>query len=345
MTSRSEEGAVVVAMESPHEALIPTDITSMALPVVEVVERAKMVGEILKSVMIEGVHYGIVPGTKKPSLWQPGAEKLMLTFQLAPDLEIEDLSQPPGPSDPNGEIRYRVIALIRHVPTGAIVGVGVGESSSNEEKYRWMAAICDEEWEATPKARQRIKYKKKWQNRRVVGHETVRQIRTEPSDIANTVLKMAKKRALVDGAKSTCAASDIFDQDLEDLKDLGIDLDGNEKEPIAKPKATPANGGNGSKQPEREPGSDDGPLEPVASGGAAGAWEAAHNGWHEKGAVSDAQTNRLFAIARSNGWSSDDVVALVLEHLGCTVEELPWGTTYNTVVDIFQTNKAGELPL
>ena len=337
MTDQNTEAITV------HEALVPTDITSMALPVTEVVERARMVAEIMKNVMVRDVHYGIVPGTKKPSLWQPGAEKLMLTFRLAPDLEIEDLSRPPGPGDPSGEIRYRVTALIRHVPTGAIVGVGVGESSSNEEKYRWMAAICDEEWEATPKTRQRIKYKKKWAKHRVVGHETVQQIRTEPSDIANTVLKMAKKRALVDGAKSTCAASDIFDQDLEVLTGLGIDLETNGTEPIAKPKAKPPNGTT-QPPPEREPGSDDEPLEPVASGGAAGAWEAAQNGWHEKGGVSEAQAGRLFAIARSNGWSSDDVVALILEHLGCTVEDLPWGVPYNTVVDIFQTHKAGELP-
>ena len=38
-----------------------------------------------------------------------------------------------------------------------------------------------------------------------------------PADHYNTVLKMAKKRALVDAVLTTTAASDIFAQDLEDL--------------------------------------------------------------------------------------------------------------------------------
>ena len=38
-----------------------------------------------------------------------------------------------------------------------------------------------------------------------------------PADHYNTVLKMAKKRALVDAVLTTTAASDIFTQDLEDL--------------------------------------------------------------------------------------------------------------------------------
>ncbi len=38
-----------------------------------------------------------------------------------------------------------------------------------------------------------------------------------PADNYNTVLKMAKKRALVDAVLTATAASDIFTQDLEDI--------------------------------------------------------------------------------------------------------------------------------
>ena len=38
-----------------------------------------------------------------------------------------------------------------------------------------------------------------------------------PADCYNTVLKMAKKRALVDAVLTATAASDIFTQDLEDI--------------------------------------------------------------------------------------------------------------------------------
>jgi hypothetical protein len=45
------------------------------------------------------------------------------------------------------------------------------------------------------------------------------QIRTEPADVANTVLKMAKKRAQIDLTLTATAASDIFTQDVEDIPD------------------------------------------------------------------------------------------------------------------------------
>jgi hypothetical protein len=43
------------------------------------------------------------------------------------------------------------------------------------------------------------------------------EVRVDPADVANTVLKMAKKRAQIDMTLTATAASDIFTQDLEDL--------------------------------------------------------------------------------------------------------------------------------
>jgi hypothetical protein len=45
------------------------------------------------------------------------------------------------------------------------------------------------------------------------------QVRMNQSDIANTVLKMAKKRALVDAVLTITGASDCFSQDLDDMDD------------------------------------------------------------------------------------------------------------------------------
>ena len=45
----------------------------------------------------------------------------------------------------------------------------------------------------------------------------MQQVRTNPADIANTVLKMAKKRAQIDLTLTATAASDCFTQDVEDL--------------------------------------------------------------------------------------------------------------------------------
>jgi len=168
----------------------------------EVVARVQRVREVMRDLMEEGVHYGRIPGTQKPSLWKPGAELLLMTFRIGPKLEVEDLS--------NGDsIRYRVKVIGFYQPTNETLGEGIGEASTDEEKYRWRAAVHAKEWDATPEDRRRIKYDRN-------GNET-KQIRTSPADLANTVLLMAVKRGTVNLTRVVTACSDIFDQDLEDL--------------------------------------------------------------------------------------------------------------------------------
>lgn len=173
-----------------------------------------LVDDVMKSVMVNGTHYGKIPGCgDKPTLLKPGAEKLASTFRLAINPEIEDMSA-------KDAIRYRIRAMISHQVSGAFLGAGVGECSSNEEKYCWRNAVCQEEFDDTPEDRRRIKYRSSY------GKITkVNQVRTNPADIANTVLKMAKKRALVDGILTVCGASDIFTQDIEDMPDELIHQD------------------------------------------------------------------------------------------------------------------------
>lgn len=185
---------------------------------VQVRAQVTAIQEVLHAVMKRDVHYGIIPGTQKPTLYKAGAEILLSTFRIAVDPEIEDLSS-------DDEIRYRVKlrgianaeARLGNV-SGAVVGAGVGECSTSEEKYCWRACHGDGEWAATPEDRRRIKWGSKWGQGQGERIETqVRQIRTNPSDLANTVLKMAKKRAQIDLCLTALSASDVFDQDLEDL--------------------------------------------------------------------------------------------------------------------------------
>jgi len=181
------------------------DNTAKALTVAEVKSHVQLIQQVMQAVMKPKVHYDTIPGTDKPSLLKPGAEVLMATFRIAVDPRVEDLST-------GDEIRYRVFCVGTHQTTGTILGTGLGECSSGEEKYKWRRAVCEEEFDGTPETRRRVKFGRKQQ-----GHYTVQQVRTEPSDVANTVLKMAKKRALVDFTLTALGASDMFAQDLEDL--------------------------------------------------------------------------------------------------------------------------------
>jgi hypothetical protein len=203
------------------------------LTVAEVKGQVQAIQQIMKAVMQEGVHFGTIPGTKTPSLYKPGAEKIMTTFRLAADPEITDLSD-------DDQIRYQVrVKLIS--PSGIFLGAGIGECSSNEEKYKWRAALCQEEFEGADASRKREKWVKGKFDERARSYGApyqIIQIRTEPADIANTVLKMAKKRGLIDAVLTATAASDIFTQDLEDLPAEYID--GVEQPRQSKPVKAPA---------------------------------------------------------------------------------------------------------
>ncbi|NML34894.1 hypothetical protein [Paraburkholderia antibiotica] len=172
---------------------------------VEIRQRVNLVQEVMRSIMKSDTHYGVIPGTKKPSLYKPGAEVLCVTFRIADKYEIEDLTV-------DGMARYRVRCIGVHQVTGVVLGEGLGECSSHEEKYKWRRAICAEEFEVTPENLRRLKFSK-WQNK----VEKQQQIRTESADQANTILKMACKRAKIAMTLNVTGASDIFTQDIEDV--------------------------------------------------------------------------------------------------------------------------------
>ncbi len=174
-------------------------------------QRMQIITSVMANVLVDGRDYGRVPGTgDKPSLFKAGAEKLMLTFSLAAgEPVIEDLSD-------DEQIRYRVSVPIVNAE-GRVLAVGIGEASTNEEKYRWRRPVCDEEFEATPNDSKRIKWGKDG-----VRVYQVPQIRTSPADLANTVLKMAHKRGFIGGTLMATGASSVFNQKEGELaKELG----------------------------------------------------------------------------------------------------------------------------
>jgi len=177
-----------------------------ALTAEQVRARVNLIQQVMKGVMKPGVHYGTIPGTDKPTLYKPGAETLAVTFRIAIDPLVDDLS-----TDDEAHIRVTCRGISQD--TGAVLGSGIGEASSNEERYHWRKAVCDEEFNDTPEDRRRVK----WAKGKGGSVYTVKQVRTVPADVANTVLKQAKKRAQVDMTLSITGASDIFAQDIEDL--------------------------------------------------------------------------------------------------------------------------------
>ena len=196
--------------------------TTYAMPVEELIQQVQLIQQVMKAIMKKDKHYGTIPGCgDKPTLLKPGAEKLAMTFRLAPKYEIQerDLN--------HGHREYRVECSLHHIVTGAFVGMGLGAGSTMEGKYRFRqevvpdASVTKEYWETRDSDllggpnRKPQKRDGKWVVVERVDHDN-------PADYYNTVLKMAQKRALVAAVLTATGASDIFTQDLEDMDANGV---------------------------------------------------------------------------------------------------------------------------
>ena len=194
------------------------------VPVQQVVAQVSAIRELMSAVMADGTHYGRIPGCgDKPTLLQPGAQKLMPMFQLADSYEIDERDIA------GGHREYRVRCTLASRLTGVVQGSGNGMCSTMESKYRYRNVA---DWEDTGDpipndARERkAEYRRQGLGMKKVDGRWlwVRYLdsqRSENPDIAdtyNTVLKMACKRALVAAVLNATAASDIFTQDIEDMQ-------------------------------------------------------------------------------------------------------------------------------
>lgn len=232
-----------IDIDVPSQALARRETMAVSTPmsVQELVGQVRLVQEVIKHVMVENEHYGKIPGCgDKPALLKAGAEKLGMTFRLAPTFDIRRL-------DMNGGHReYEVVCTLN----GRYQGVGA--CSTMEGKYRYRTGpkkptdkpVPKEYWDirnSNPaKAQQLIGGKgfstmKDDGGRWVICEQGERVEHDNPADHFNTVLKMAKKRAHVDAVLTATAASDCFVQDLDELVQDGVV---EPEPPKAAPKAT-----------------------------------------------------------------------------------------------------------
>lgn len=103
------------------------------LTVDDLVGQVEKIQEAMSRVMQEGVHYGVIPGTQKPSLFKPGAEKLCLLFRL--DAEYEILAS----ETQDDYINYTVKCTLFNINSGKRAGSGIGSCNSKEKRYRKQA--------------------------------------------------------------------------------------------------------------------------------------------------------------------------------------------------------------
>src|ERR1700683_801070 len=212
-------------------------------------ERLDKLKEFVKSYLVEGEDYGTIPGTPKPTLYKPGADKLCDIYGLADTYKVtsrtEDWSK--------NLFDYEVECTLTSKRTGHLVSTGLASCSSYESKYRWR-----DQKRACPKCGKNaiikgrddfgggwICWKKEGKSdgcgakfgesdTSIIGQPVGRVENENIPDIKNTLLKMALKRAKVGAVLSASRSSGLFTQDIEDW----ANVEAHEEKPAA-PAAKP----------------------------------------------------------------------------------------------------------
>lgn len=252
------------------------------LSIANVKEQINLIQQLMKDVMRENEHFGIIPGCKNPSLLKAGAEKLLFTFHLIADVSGDDIPYDLG----NGHREYRIKVRLSN-SRGELRGVGVGSCSTMETKFRFRSgpveltdrAIPNEYWDmrkSNPGKAQEILGKgyvpkKNESGIWVAAIQGERVEHDNPADYYNTCLKMAHKRAMVSATLATTAASDIFTQDVEDMAENGEKF-----------------GQTGHKTSIKEP-------------------QKKTDTAEHSGKISEAQVKRFYAIAKGQGHTDEDI--------------------------------------
>lgn len=227
-----------------------------ALSFQQAAERYNAIVEYTKQAMKQDRDYGIIPGSTKPTLYKPGAEKLCTLFglTLAPPVLIERDEDWTGERHGGEQFFYYLIRqdLMRH---GELVASQMASCNSWESKYRYRRAerkcpVCGKA--AIIKGREEygggwVCFKKKDgcgtkfsdNDEAITSQECGRVKNPDAADQVNTILKMAEKRALIAATLVAVNASEFFTQDIED-----IPTHSEETAPVAEaPAKKPANNG------------------------------------------------------------------------------------------------------
>lgn len=289
-------------------------VQDMALKLNEMKAKIALVNQFFKDIMEKDIDYGIIPGTPKPSLYQPGADKLCSLYNLAKMIVHKDENK----NFETGHYDVTVRVQLIHRGTNTIVGELEGSCSTMESKYRYR-------WEYERNIPKGID-KESLLSKEYPGRNgsTYLKYRIENDDLFsqwNTVLKMAIKRAYVGATLCATGLSGIFSQE-EDALEAWIEGD--------EPGQGQSSGGSGRQRQGQGQGQNRGRN----SGGA--------NRGTSQRAASEKQINALFAIGKKHNLTSDDVKTIVKVKAGQDINNLT-AAEASTLIEFMGKAEANDL--
>lgn len=161
---------------------------------------------VIQKNLKDGHDFGVIAGAgSKPTLLKPGGEKICMMFGLNPEYDFLERTE----NYKDGFFAYNIKCTLYR--NGQPVSQGVGNCNSMEKKYRYINSDNVPDG-VDPGVVEKITDK--------YGRTKYKIPNPHIADLVNTILKMAKKRAFIDAVLQVASLSDVFTQDLEDIKDF-----------------------------------------------------------------------------------------------------------------------------
>lgn len=184
----------------------------------ETLSKVKSLQATLKNILVDKHDYGVIPGCgDKPTLLKPGAEKILMALGITSSYELIEHTEN---FEGKGFFAYTVKCTL--IKNGQKITEGLGHANSREKKWAVEFVYEKDLPEGTDK--ELLKKKTIKSNN---GTFYKYEIDADANSKANTILKMAKKRAQIDAVLTVASLSEIFTQDFDDLPP--------EEEPTSKP--------------------------------------------------------------------------------------------------------------
>lgn len=229
------EDKTVILEQANDMALmsIERELFMPALSVQQAVDRFNTVVEFVRTVMREGVDYGVIPGTDKPTLLKPGAEKLCTLFGLTSRFEIIRAVEDWTGQEHGGEPFFYYLYRCQLHRSELIISEGDGSANSWEQKYRYREAkrrcpACGEA--AIIRGKEEygggyLCFRKRGgcgakftiDDPAITEQQAGRVLNENIADQVNTIQKIAQKRALICAALLAVNGSEFFTQDGEEF--------------------------------------------------------------------------------------------------------------------------------
>jgi hypothetical protein len=212
-----------------------TTLATELMPTLSIGEannRYQAMAQFVTSQLKKDIDYGVIPGSQKPTLLKPGAEKLCTFFRLRIPLPeiIESVKDWTG-ADHNGEPFFYCEVSQSLTRDGEVIAASIASCSSWESKYRWR-----ERQRECPLCGHATIFRSKkdggwfcWSKKggcgasfppadeAIMSQGSGRVPNPDVYDLVNTVWKMAQKRAFIGATLLATNASEFFTQDMEDF--------------------------------------------------------------------------------------------------------------------------------